>query len=240
MIAERYPNVWAIQPTSEIADVNEAAETIKAFREILPYSTRLAGPGHCTAYPVEYMDTLLKLGAIQCLDVITLHDYYACPGRGTAPKPPWDKMPYAHVNERGDYFPSMLERIKWVKEKYFPHLRNVYDHQLIYGEYGLYQNNPNDAKLAALVSRYTKVPLILSSPSSPIDNYPYSNGIYIKQDDGFYRGEWTEAMKVFLETMALPDDKINELIHLAREVPKKKRKWWQQILFKLFGMFKEI
>lgn len=239
MIIERYPNVWGVAPVSEIASAEEAAKTIKSFREILP-DIRLVGPHYPTSYNVEYMDTLLKLGAIQCLDVIAMHDYYACPGRGTIPPPPWDGMPYAHPNEAMDYFPNMFNRINWLKEKYVPFLRPNFNDgiKIIYAEYGLYSGNVNDAKLAALVSRYTGVPLILSSPQGPMGSYPYCHAIYTKQEDGSVTGKWNDAVNMLLETMELPIEKVVEVIHSAIDTPKKKRVWWKQIFYKLFGWFK--
>ena len=237
MITKRYPT-WGVSPICEIEDPVKSSKIIKQFRAALP-EVRLVGPNLMNDYTPGYMDYLVSTGAMGCLDVVSMHDYFACPGNGSAPKAPWDKLPYFHPNASVNGYPNLLGRIRWM-ESYVKHLRQstFAGPKVILTEYGIYNVNVDDAKQAALVSKFTGVPLILSTPHSPNTIYPYSNGVW---DLTTMIPSWSLPIQEYLKTMDFSDEKVKSemLIYFPDIIPPKKRTWWQQILFKLFGLYKK-
>ena len=237
MITQRYP-AWGVSPICEVEDFVKSSNSIKAFRAALP-DVRLVGPNLMNDYTPGYMDYLVSTGAIGCLDVISMHDYFACPGNGSGPKAPWDQLPYVHPNASVNRYPNLLGRIRWM-ESYVKHLRpSTFDGpKVILTEYGIYNANVDDAKQAALVSKFTGVPFIISTPHSPVQIYPYSNGVW---DPVTKNPSWSLPIQEYLKTMEFSDSDVTAgmLTYFPELLPKKKRTWWQQILFKLFGLYKK-
>ena len=242
MIAHRYPEVWAFSPLLENGDAIETDRIIKAFRAALP-NARLVGPNLYTSHHPAYMDELVRLGTLGCLDILAMHDYMGCPGRGTAPTKPWGE--YGHPTQVLDYghTPDLMGRIEWLRS-YVKYTRNVFpdDPKIMYTEFGIYSGDINDAKLAAVISRLTEVPFILSTPNSPVGITPFSNGVYGPNVGGVFTTNWSPPVQEYLKTMDLPLSEIKNLLPPAPVLPvvtSKKRTAWQQLMFKLFGLYKK-
>jgi len=200
MILARYPDIWAVAPLLEAADVNQASEIIKTFRAILP-DTLLVGPNYPNDYAPAYMDALVKSGAIACLDIIAMHDYFGCPGNGSVPPQPWGA--YSHPFDRVNApTPNLKGRIEWM-QSYLKHTRQGFNgHKVILTEYGIYINDANDGYQAARICKEMDVPLILSTPNSPAYqswSLPFGNGVFTQQTNGTFKMEWSPAVQGFLK-----------------------------------------
>ena len=205
MVLARYPNVWGVAPVLEQNAAISIAQ-IKEFRRVLP-NARLVGPNLYTSYRVDYMDALLNGGAIACLDVLAMHDYFGCPGRGTSQPQPWGVYfhPTDPIHTDVPITPNLRGRIAWLKS-YLKYTRKVFknDHDVIYTEFGLFVNDPNDAKTVAQISKETNVPIVLSSPntpSGPTSVSDFANGVYGEIVNGAFTMDWSLAIKNFLAEM---------------------------------------
>lgn len=153
-IVARY-SPWAVQPINEKNNAGVAANTIKLFRLALP-TARLIGPAYPNDYAPAYLDQLVASNAIQQLDILAMHDYFAVPGNGSGAGPPWPTN-YIHpdtTNWAYAGYPNLIGRINWMKS-YVPYLRTNYNDipKVWITEYGVYVNDPNAACRAAIILR---------------------------------------------------------------------------------------
>jgi len=200
-ILNRY-KVWGVTPVNEDEDATSAANRIKEFSRVAP-EARLVGPDLQNDYSPSYMDELVRQGALACLDVLAMHDYFAVPGNGLAPPPPWDGLIYSHPDKIVNYygFPNLKGRINWLKS-YIPHTRKKFTDgpKVMITEYGTYINDLNDSILAAKISKDTDVPFVFCYPNGPAgtgtpSSYPYFHGMYSAD---LSSAVWSDPMLAYL------------------------------------------
>lgn len=203
MIVARYPDIWAVGPINENSDYSVIVPTISLFRLALP-NTRLFGPNYQNDYAPSYLDALIASNTLAQFDILSMHDYFACPGNGSAIPPPWTTNVYAHPNEVTSHgYPALADRLALLKT-YVPNLRtNTFTGpKVMITEYGLYVSNRNDALLAADIFRAQNIPVIMWAgfPANTTNSFPYGNAIY--NEDGSAVA-WSEAMQAFLNSFLL-------------------------------------
>jgi hypothetical protein len=204
-ILARYPFAWAVIPINEETNVGVASDTIKIYRNVLATNI-LLGPSVQNTYSPAYMDALAASNALQLLDGIDMHDYFACPGNGGLPTngPPWTTNYYVHPQDTPTNYvgyPNLQGRIDWMRT-YTNQLRTNWPAipKVWVAEYGLYIFDTNDAVTAAAIFRDNQVPVFVwlscGYPSCVTNVAPYSPVLY--DENPPYAGYYSPPLDAFL------------------------------------------
>jgi hypothetical protein len=213
MILAKYPKIEAVVCTNEDPVYERCAESIVKFAESLP-DVNLGGPGIWRTHHPAYFDVLIKMGALQKLKWLCMHDYSTCPGLGdNLAMDLWEVRPHYQPDDGYDGMPNLPERLRILKS-YLPLLRTDRSTGwpvLMLTEVGVYQRDAPAATRLAQICRESEVPFILQNPEGPAatpGGWTYANTLYTRDDGGNLQAQFTTALLEFLNAMGTPAGEI--------------------------------
>jgi len=198
MILDRY-KVWGVTPVNEDENAARTAQRILEFHRVVP-EARLIGPDLQNNYSPVYVDELVRLGAIGCLDIIAMHDYFAVPSTP-------ESLVWYRPDEIVTYWglPNLPARIAWMKS-YVLRLRKKFTDgpKVMITEYGTYINSVEDSVRAAQISKATDVPFMFCVPNEPAGlpgSILYAQALYSNNNT---EARWAPPMEAYLVEINTP------------------------------------
>jgi len=199
-VIQRYTNeIWGTEAYSEpdslgITNYIAYLTTARYVIDSLGYheKIKLCGPSLSQSWMNSYLSNLWVLGVISNIDVVTAHDYFACPGNGaltTCNPQGICAGTYAHPYESpSPGYPNLPGRI--ANMHYWAAVAGA-TNLVIFTEYGLYSGETNDAAVTADIAAANDCVLCLSSPEEPFGSLPWNH---------LLSNGWDTAMIEFLLT----------------------------------------
>lgn len=206
-----FPQIRAISPCNELPAWEDSAKAIFRFRAALP-KARIGFPSLWCSWNPPYMESLIRVEALQEANDIWMHDYKATPGNGHndhAGRPDlWSTMPRVHPdNDANDGTPNtpklekrlelLQEYAKLCRKDFVDDIPNV-----MLTEYGLFSEaEPAEAKRTVEILTKKGVPAVLSDIVGPVGWFSFSQAIYEVVNGVTVGAHWTPAMNAFLAAL---------------------------------------